>query len=60
LNDQARNVLIRSLESKLNSPVRHPVSHFRLDYRRCMEHQINHLAAVVRGREPRYRPALFR
>ncbi len=60
LNSNARSVFIRSLESKLNSPVKHPVSRFKLDYRRCIEHQINHLAAVIRGREPIYRPALFR
>ncbi|MGR9108437.1 MAG: CRISPR-associated endonuclease Cas1 [Gammaproteobacteria bacterium] len=60
MNDQARGLLIRELESKLNSPVRHPVSHFRIDYRRCMEHQIQHLAAVIRGWEAHYHPALFR
>ncbi|MGH8498433.1 MAG: hypothetical protein ACRERV_06460, partial [Methylococcales bacterium] len=60
MNEKARDVLIRSLESKLNSPVRHPVSHLKLDYRRCVEHQIQHLAAVIRGSEPRYRPAVFR
>ncbi|MGH8476461.1 MAG: CRISPR-associated endonuclease Cas1, partial [Methylococcales bacterium] len=60
MNEKARGVLIRALEIKLNSPVRHPVSHLKLDYRRCVEHQIQHLAAVIRGVEPRYRPAVFR
>ena len=60
LNDEARGVFIKALEMKLNSAVKHPISRLKLDYRRCVEHQVNHLAAVIRGREARYRPAIFR
>lgn len=60
LNDQARGLFIKSLETKLNARIRHPVSNLRLDYRRCMEHQVDHLAAVIRGRDSRYRAMVLR
>ena len=60
LNKEARDIFVKSLEAKLNSPIRHPASGLRLDYRRCIEHQIRQLAAVIRGREERYRPMVVR
>ena len=60
MNDAARRCFIREMEKKLNTPVKHPRTGERLDYRRCMEHQINHLAAVIRGTEPRYLPMTSR
>ena len=56
----ARKTFIQTLEAKFNSPIRHPVSGLQLDYRRCMEHQARHLAAVIRGREEVYRPLILR
>jgi len=60
LNKKARSVFIKALESKLNSAIRHPVSGLHLDYRRCIEHQVRHLAAHIRGRETRYQPMVLR
>jgi CRISPR-associated protein Cas1 len=60
LNADARAVFIRSFESKLNAAVTHPVSGLKLDYRRCIEHQVQELAAVIRGRQTRYRPMVLR
>lgn len=60
LNTKARALFIRHLENKLNASLTHPVSKLKLDYRRCMEHQINHLAAVIRGREKKYQPLILR
>jgi len=60
MNDTARVRLIRELEKKLNAPLTHPGSGLKLDYRRCMEHQINLLAAVIRGTEPAYTPLIVR
>ncbi|MBA1331115.1 hypothetical protein QQ73_08130 [Candidatus Endoriftia persephone str. Guaymas] len=52
----ARTRLIREMEKKLNTPITHPVSGLKLDYRRCMEHQVDQLAAVIRGGRPDYQP----
>jgi CRISPR-associated protein Cas1 len=60
LNEQARRVFIRQMESKLNAPIRHPLSGLKLDYRRCMEHQVQLLAAVIRGTEPHYQAMVLR
>jgi CRISPR-associated protein Cas1 len=60
LDDRARKMFIRELEKKMNSRLNHPVSGLRLDYRRCMEHQVHLLAAVIQGREPRYRAMVLR
>ena len=60
IGDDARNRFIKRLENKLNTSLRHPVTGLRLDYRRCIEHQVNHLAAVIRGKEPVYRPMVLR
>ena len=60
LTKEARTTFIKALEAKLNAPIRHPVSGLQLDYRRCMEHQVRHLAAVIRGREEAYIPMVLR
>jgi CRISPR-associated protein Cas1 len=60
LNADARVKFIRSFESKLNAAVTHPVSGLRLDYRRCIEHQVQELASVIKGHQARYRPMVLR
>ena len=60
LGGQARAKFIRSFEKKLNASITHPVSKLRLDYRRCIEHQVRELARVIRGRQAVYRPMVLR
>jgi CRISPR-associated protein Cas1 len=60
MNESARRRFIRDMEKKLNTPIKHPRTGERLDYRRCIEHQVDHLAAVIRGTEPRYIPMTSR
>lgn len=60
LSDSGRRTFINALETKLNSPIRHPQSGLHLDYRRCIEHQVKHLAAMIRGREERYHLMVIR
>jgi CRISPR-associated protein Cas1 len=60
LNPKGRAVFIRYLEVKMNAAVQHPISQLKLDYRRCMEYQVNHLARIIRGREERYQPMIMR
>ncbi|HEB68622.1 MAG TPA: CRISPR-associated endonuclease Cas1 [Desulfobulbus sp.] len=60
LSSRARRLFIRELEKKMNAPIKHPFSGVQLDYRRCLEHQIHHLASVIQGREPQYRAMVLR
>ena len=60
IGDDARRSFIKRLENKLNTSIRHPVTGLRLDYRRCIEHQVNHLAAVIRGKQAVYKPMVLR
>lgn len=61
MKDKARRTLIKALEAKFNSTLMHPWAGARMDYRRCMEYQVNHLAGLVSGRaEGPYRPFLLR
>jgi CRISP-associated protein Cas1 len=60
LNTEARKFFIRQLEAKLNTRIRHPISGLQLDYRRCIEHQINHLVSVLRQGAPGYQTMILR
>ena len=60
LNKEARNFFIAQLENKFNSRLTHPISGLQLDYRRCIEHQINHLVAVIRQTTSDYQPMVLR
>ncbi|PPC90169.1 MAG: CRISPR-associated endonuclease Cas1 [Methylobacter sp.] len=60
LNPEARKLFVGLLEAKFNTRVKHPANGLEMDYRRCIQHQIDHLAAVVRGNTAAYRPVLFR
>lgn len=54
LKPHARQVFIKVLEEKLNSAITHPGTGIQLDYRRCMEYQVQHLTQVIRGTETDY------
>ena len=60
LDDEARKIFIQELEKKMNTPLKHPNSGLRLDYRRCLEHQVHYLAAVIQGRKQHYRAMVLR
>lgn len=60
LDPAARKKFIRALENKFNAAITHPGTGYRIDYRRCIETQIQLYAAVVRGREDAYRAMVLR
>lgn len=69
IHNDARRKFIRELENKFNSAITHPVNGNRIDYRRCIEHQVKHLAELIRIDSPdifdntsdnTYQPVLFR
>ena len=54
LKSNARQIFIKALEEKLNSPITHPNTGVTLDYRRCMEYQVQHLVQVIKSSEYEY------
>ncbi len=61
IKETARQVLIRALEAKFNSRLTHPVAGLKMDYRRCIEYQVNHVASLVSGKDRGpYRPVVLR
>ena len=60
LGKRSRNLFTKELESKLNSPLTHPHTNQQLDYRRCIEHQVLHLARVIQGKDAIYQPLLLK
>ena len=60
LGKRARNVFVTELEKKMNSRLTYPGTGPQLDYRRCMEHQVLHLARVIQGKDERYLPLILR
>jgi len=60
MDQAARKIFIKTLEKKLNSSIKHPRAGIRLDYRRCIEYQVNHLARVIRGIEAPYKAMIVK
>ncbi|MFA5925045.1 MAG: CRISPR-associated endonuclease Cas1 [Methylococcaceae bacterium] len=60
LKPHARQVFIKAMEEKLNSAIAHPCTGLLLDYRRCMEYQVQHLSQVIRGTETAYQAMVLR
>ena len=60
IGQKARDLFLRAFENKMNSAITHPSTGLKLDYRRCIEHQVNLLARVIRGVEERYVPMVVR
>lgn len=60
LTDPPKKIFIQELEKKLNSRLMCPSSGQQLDYRRCMEHQVLHLARVIQGKDATYKALILR
>lgn len=60
LSDNARKQFIHAFERKMNATVTHPLTGQRLDYRRCIDQQIQLMAAVIRGRREHYQAMVLR
>lgn len=56
LSDEARKLFIHHFEEKMNSPMTHPHTQFKVDYRRCVHLQAQEMARAIRGEVPVYRP----
>jgi len=60
LTDEARRTYIQHFENKMQSAITHPHTGYVVDYRRCLDLQINELAQCIRGERETYRPMKVR
>lgn len=60
LNDAARKRFIAAFEEKMNSRVTHPGTGFLVDYRRCLDLQVQRLARSIRDPREVYEPMTIR
>ena len=60
LSDSARKQFIHAFEAKMNATVTHPLSGLQLDYRRCIDQQVQLMASVIRGRRESYQAMVLR
>jgi CRISPR-associated protein Cas1 len=56
LSKDLRNRLIQGMEDKLNSPITHPLTQEKGDYRRTMRTQVGHYIQVLQGECEHYQP----
>jgi CRISPR-associated protein Cas1 len=56
LSDESRKLFIHHFEQKMNSPMTHPHTGFKVDYRRCVNLQIMEMARCIKGETAQYRP----
>ena len=56
----ARRLFIRSFEAKMNSEMRHTATGFNVDYRRCIDLQVQAIKRVVDGAKDSYHPFLVK
>ena len=45
---------------RMQQTFKHPTSNEKTSYLRCIELQVRHLARVIRGDDPEYRPFIIR
>jgi len=56
LGDDARKVFLHAFEAKMNSRITHPQTGYKVDYRRCMDLQVQSLQRMITGTAERYYP----
>lgn len=60
LKDKARQTFIRSFEQKMATQITHPQTGLVVDYRRCLDLQVCHMADWIRGTSDSYQPLRIR
>ena len=60
LGDDGRRRFLQAFETRVSTPITHPVTGEKMTYRRAFEIQTRLLARCLRDQEPRYRPFLVR
>ncbi len=56
LKDDARKVFIKAFEGKMNSSISHGTTGYQIDYRRCIDLQVQALRRVIEGKSNKYEP----
>lgn len=56
LTNEARKIFLKQFEFKMHQKIFHPQSGFTVDYRRCLDLQVQQFAQVIRGDKENYEP----
>ncbi len=56
LTNSARKEFINQFEIKMAQKTTHPETGFKVDYRRCLDLQVQHFVQVIRGEKDKYIP----
>lgn len=56
LTNEARKIYLKQFEIKMHQKIFHPQSGFTVDYRRCLDLQVQQFAQVIRGDKEKYEP----
>ncbi len=60
LTGDARKIFIRAFESKMNSSISHGPTGYHVDYRRCIDLQVQGLRKMIQGNLNKYEPMLIK
>ena len=60
LKDGARKVFIKAFEGKMNSSISHGGTGYQVDYRRCIDLQVQALRRVIEGKSDKYEPMMIK
>ncbi|VAX34217.1 Retron-type RNA-directed DNA polymerase, partial [hydrothermal vent metagenome] len=60
LKGDARKVFIRAFENKMNSSISHAPTGHQVDYRRCIDLQVQGLRQVIEGNMEEYKPMMIK
>lgn len=56
LTNEARKIFLKQFEIKMHQKIFHPLSGFTVDYRRCLDLQVQQFAQVIKGDKEKYEP----
>jgi CRISPR-associated protein Cas1 len=56
LTNEARKIFLKQFEIKMHQKIFHPQSGFTVDYRRCLDLQVQQFAQFIRGDKEKYEP----
>ncbi|MEW6418387.1 MAG: group II intron reverse transcriptase/maturase [Nitrospirota bacterium] len=60
LKDEARKVFVKAFEGKMNSSISHGGTGYQVDYRRCIDLQVQALRRVIEGKSNTYEPMIIK
>ncbi|MBI4687722.1 MAG: group II intron reverse transcriptase/maturase [Nitrospirae bacterium] len=60
LRDNTRKIFIKAFEGKMNSSIAHEATGYQVDYRRCIDLQVQAMRKVIDGKLSEYKPMMIK